>query len=280
MNKKPILATACALALAVSAVSLTACTGGTAGVSVASSADATDATAAGTTSSVTIYVTEPQTTQAPARNVEDYVYTAEEYEIAYSGAFLLTGQDYGESDTAPARLPQLTMNSVAADKINTEIHQRLAPLFDSYRESEYVMGRADYVAVLNGDVLSLAIESRSVDTPNSSFLVYNINVVTGEVLSNSQVIAMSGISEYTAYDAIRSDANARCDETKEKVNNNPQLLEQLEQVRERTLSEENLSKADFFFNADGKLCGVYRYYWIAGAENYGAIVETDGSFQG
>ena len=98
----------------------------------------------------------------------------------YNGAFQLTGEEPRTSETATARLPELRLDTPDAATVNAEVHERLDSLFNGYDNNGYVNARADYTAALNGNqILSLAVETRSVDTPNSFFMVYNFNVEAG-----------------------------------------------------------------------------------------------------
>ena len=56
-----------------------------------------------------------------------------------------------------------------------------------------------------------------------------------------------------------------------------EYLALLEEARQKTLAQDNLSKAEVYLDKDGVLTAAYRYYWIAGAENYGALVKTEAS---
>ena len=69
---------------------------------------------------------------------------------------------------------------------------------------------------------------------------------------------------------VIDDINTRCDN----ANVSGNMLEQMDKARTRSLAQENLDKVDFFFDKDGVLNATYRYYWIAGAENYGALLKT------
>lgn len=211
------------------------------------------------------------TTEAPARRVEDYVITAKERQIAYNGAFQLTGEEPRTSETATARLPELRLDNPDAAAVNAEIHERLDSLFNGYDNNGYVNARADYTAALNGNqILSLAVETRSVDTPNSFFMVYNFNVETGNRLTRDEVAAIAGTTTQDVLGEIIDDINTRCDN----LDASGGMLDQMERSRTRSLAQENLDQADFFFDENGVLNAVYRYYWIAGAENYGALLKT------
>lgn len=261
MKIKPILTAACAAALVFSAA---ACQTQTVS---SSKADTSELSAADTTVAQT--TVEPTTT-APERHVEDYVITAKEYQIDYSGAFLLTGEESRSSETATARFPQLLQNAPDADAMNAELHERFDRTFDEYNNSTYVSGRTDYVASLNNRILSLAVESRSVDTPNSDFWVYTADVDTGKRLTRDEIAAIAGTTTQDVLNEVIDDINARCDNT----TFSGDMLEQLDKVRIRSLEQENLDKAEFFFDSDGVLNVTYGYYWVAGAERYGALLKT------
>jgi len=266
MKIKPILTAACAAVLAFSAA---ACQTQSKPVSktdmpVLSAADTQEAATAAPT-------TAAPTTQAPERHAEDYVITVRETQIAYNGAFYLTGEEARTSETAPARLPELRLDSPDAAAVNAELHERRDNTFDAYDNNGYLSGRTDYVAALNGNlILSLADEFRSVDTPQSSFLVYNFNVETGKRLSRDEVATIAGTTTQEVLGEVIDDINTRCDNS----GVSGKALEQMERSRTRTLAQENLDKAEFFFDTDGVLNAVYRYYWIAGAESYGALLKT------
>ena len=267
MKIKPIMTAACAAALVLGAA---AC-GAPAPVSKADmpQTSASDTTETGATT--TAVTTVAPTTESPVRRVEDYVITAKERQIAYNGAFQLTGEEPRTSETATARLPELRLDNPDAAAVNAEVHERLDSLFNGYDNNGYVNARADYTAALNGNqILSLAVETRSVDTPNSFFMVYNFNVETGNRLTRDEVAAIAGTTTQDVLDEIIDDINTRCDN----LDVSGGMLDQMERSRARSLAQENLDQAQFFFDENGVLNAVYRYYWIAGAENYGALLKT------
>ena len=268
MRIKPIITAACAAVLALGAA---ACQAPAAPVSKMEAPEFSAADAPTTGAATAAVATVAPTTSAPARRVEDYVITAKERQIAYNGSFQLTGEEAHTSETATARLPELRQDIPDATAVNAELHENLDSLFKGYDNDNYVHGRVDYAAALNGNrILSLAVESRSVDTPNSFFWVYNFNVETGKRLTRDEVAAIAGTTTQDVLNEVIDDINTRCDN----ANVSGNLLDQMDRARSRTLAQENLDKAEFFFDENGVLNAVYRYYWIAGAENYGALLKT------
>ena len=199
----------------------------------------------------------------------DYVYTEKELQLPFYGALIITGEEAPEdSYMATNRLPQLKIDSSDAKAINKEIIEKFGEHFERYEGTvpEHSVGRVDYVAFQNGDVLSLAVEMRSVDTPSSMYGIYNINVKTGKRVSKEALVSMSDVSLEEAYDLIR-------DNIEEKFQNlNNINMEGQEEIIKSTkadsLADENVEAAEFYFNGDGKLVAIYRVYWIAGAGCY------------
>ncbi len=267
MKIKPIMTAACAAALVLGAAACGTPTPVSKTDMLGTTASDTTETGAATAAVTTV----APTTEASVRRVEDYVITAKERQIAYNGAFQLTGEEPRTSETATARLPELRLDNPDAAAVNAEIHERLDSLFNGYDNNGYVNARADYTAALNGNqILSLAVETRSVDTPNSFFMVYNFNVETGNRLTRDEVAAIAGTTTQDVLGEIIDDINTRCDN----LDVSGGMLDQMERSRARSLAQENLDQAQFFFDENGVLNAVYRYYWIAGAENYGALLKT------
>ncbi len=211
------------------------------------------------------------TTQKPEYKAEDYVRTEKECQAKYSGAFLITG----ENDTARCRQPQLTIDSSDAKTVNNEIKEKTDEVFERTGKGGESWFRCDYVCYTNGNILSLVLEIRTVDTPNSMFYVYNFNVETGKRLSNSDIMSAAGVTAGEAYEMVKADMAPRFDEIRGKVSDSSLIDRQME----KTISDENVKKTDFFLDGNGKLCACYRYYWVAGAENYGAVAVLNATYK-
>ena len=195
---------------------------------------------------------------------EEYVATEMECTVPYKGFLYITGEDNKANGSARCRLPRLTIDSADAKKINDEIIEQYGAAFEYYNEmiDTNQMGRTDYVYYVNKNVLSLIIESRSVNTPNSYISAYNIDLNTGNRINNSDIIALTGVSA--------EDVEAElCGELFDLFEPIMETGAPATEAYKRTIDAENLSKTDYFFDGNGALNASYRYYWIAGAENYG-----------
>ena len=258
---------------AILALSLCACSGSDSNSSDETTEAVTQANS--DVSKVEATTEEPaeETTEAAteARQVSDYVYTKIEKSLPSPGSFLLTGETNSAGENVPVRMPQLSINSADAQRVNSEINENCASAIDDLVQAAPIhpSGRIDYDCYLNGDVLSLVIENRSADTPNSVFYVYNFDVTTGNELSYGDVISRSDKSSEEVSEMIKSEINAVFD--KMLNSSGGKLSDQVEAVRTSSLSDENLAKVMYYFNKEGQLAAAFRHYAIAGAESYGAL---------
>ena len=118
-------------------------------------------------------------------------------------------------------------------------------------------------------MLSLALESRSTDTPNSYFSVYNFDVTTGTALSKSEVLSVANASAQDIEGMVKDKINVIFNDMASKATGN--YVQVVEDARNSSLSEENLSKVEYYYNADGDLTAAFRYTGVAGAADYGEI---------
>ena len=214
------------------------------------------------------------------KTAEDYVFSEIECQIPYHGGLLITGEKSNEEDTARCRLPQLSLEIGAASTINQEIHEELDRVFEYYEtidpSAEYIpVNRVDYLCYLNSSVLSLIIESRSTDTPNSHFYVYNIDVLTGERLDNESLIKRSNVSVNEAYGLLYNVIESKFTDIQGDWINE----EILEKTKNSSLTTSNIESSSFYFNEEGKLSAAYRYDWFAGAGNEGDVCVLDASIK-
>ena len=221
-------------------------------------------------------------TESPlsGKTAEEYVFSEIECQVPYHGGFLITGEQSNDKDTAQCRLPQLNLEIGAASEINQEIHEKLDGSFEYYEtidpSAEYIpVNRVDYLCCLNSSVLSLIIESRSTDTPNSHFYVYNIDVVTGERLDNESLIKLSNVSVNEAYGQLYNVIESKFTDIQGDWINE----DILERTKNSSLTTSNIESSIFFFNEEGKLSAAFRYDWFAGAGNEGDVCVLDASIE-
>lgn len=254
------------LALTLALYSLCSC-------STTSSSQGSGSSAA---SSSTPKETKTAETSAPADKTEaastpgddsdgEYVYTAKEYSAPFSGSFGITGETDISGDNIRNRIPLLKIDSEDAAAINAEIKNDFeTELGSETADSTDTHSRTDYIAPVNGEILSLVIENRTMDTPQSSFWVYNINTQSGENVDKSALFEQAGIPEDEALDKIRADIEERFSTLPDDYSSTNYATE----AKEASLAEENLELTDYYLGENGSLFAVYILHWVAGAEIY------------
>ena len=231
------------------------------------------------TAASSIVETEPETEEpteytSVEKTAEDYVSTCREYIAHYRSAMILAGGNENSSETTICRLPQLNTDLKAASSINQEIHNNFDKTFDEYTTIDEQFIPADWIdyrCYLNSSVLSLIIERRTTNTPNSFFYVYNIDVISGEQLYNDDIINCSSVSSDKANELLKDEI----EEIYADVQGEWVTDDMLKNAKNKTLSSEYLDKVSMYLNEDGKLCAAYRYVWFAGAGDYGDICILD-----
>lgn len=201
------------------------------------------------------------------KTAEDFVETAVEYEVHYSGDFLITGEKQLSDGVVKSRMPQLTLESSDAETINQDIHNNYDERFTWYADASERSDKTDYVCYLNGEILSLVIETRTIDSPTSWFDVYNINVSTGKQLDNQSLVKLSGISLNEAYGMVYS----KIEDVFDNVQSDWVDSSVLEDVKSKSLATGNIESSKFFYDKDGTLCATYMYNWFAGGGIVGDV---------
>lgn len=203
-------------------------------------------------------------------NVEDYVYPEKKVSKLFIGSFQITGETDIYREKKPSRLPQLSMDTKDASEINDDIHAKYNKIFETLESSEdnVPVPRTDYKAYLNDNILSLVIETRSIDTPNSGFNVYNINVETGQKVDSDEIIKLSSVSREEADKLLKEEITKVFDKL---ANLGESMASAADEAKRKSLAGDNIAKAVYYFDDSRNLTVAYQYYWIAGANNYGAI---------
>ena len=213
------------------------------------------------------------------------VYTFEEHQFPFNGDFHITGETGFKGEDAVNRIPQLYMICDDAQTINRFIYDHFHHELRSEREANndptlQYKNRVDYVANVNGNVLSLAVE----ESPGTEMLahlyaVYNIDLESGKQLNDEEVASLAGLTLEQAHDMVNTEIEAKLSQEEKKVKDKDKLAEEIENKRNKSSSEDNLARTKFYFDKDGKLVAVYGYYTLAGQGYKRAVCVLDASFE-
>lgn len=156
----------------------------------------TSTTSSTITEETTKESTKPKATSATSKTVADYI------ETGYSDSVTFT-TSYSE-ETYSYNVPRVKgINSEYAKEINNELNELIDEFkqtLEYYRnnDTDYGYGGQKYqgenLIALNNDILSIVIPI-SYDGGSRWYHVYNINVETGEKVSNLEILKTKNVSE-------------------------------------------------------------------------------------
>lgn len=173
-------------------------------------------------------------------------------------------------------IPKINISSDTVKNINDEIWQEIYVDTVEICKESWAMnpGLADYIKYkwdLNGDTVSLVIESKPEDWAWWDFYVYNVSVSSGEVVSNEDIVSQAGFTWEDYQQKIRDAAGSYFasgfanggDTLKQSW-----FIEAYNNAIDSTLSQDNIDLARPYINSDGQLCVIVPVYSVAGANYY------------
>lgn len=173
-------------------------------------------------------------------------------------------------------IPKINISSDTVKNINEEIWQKIyVDTVERELESwEMNPGVADYIKykwALNGDTISLVIESKPEDWAWWDFYVYNVSASSGEVVKDEDIVSQAGFTWDEYQQKIRDAAGSYFSEGYSLNSDNfknQQFVDIYNSVIDNTLSQENIDKAVPYINSEGQLCVIVPVYSVAGASFY------------
>lgn len=182
----------------------------------------------------------------------------------------------GNQCTFTYRIPDLAPISYSAIEVQQEINQRFQQLHDeqvtNIKElySPFVLSLT-YDSYCAEGVLSIVL-TEECDWDKTNYYVYNLELETGRLLNDTQLLQKLEISEDAFLSAARASAELSYTEHNGPVDNSYDSSYSQEQL-DMTLSIENIAAAQLFVNAEGKLMAAMDIYSVAGANSYQRLIE-------
>lgn len=175
------------------------------------------------------------------------------------------------------RIPQINISSGDAERINAELYEALYPSIEEaaseIAEYHFLFASSagiSYRWAVNGDILSLVVFNDILPDSGgiSEYMVYNISVSDGTVVSDDAVIVSAGLSEDEFYARARQALEADFRECWYIDGNDLDFTDFFYGELEKTISEENIRQSRPYINEKGQLCVIARqhtmvvdYFW-------------------
>lgn len=205
----------------------------------------------------------------------DYVDTYRENEVELS--FIVFSGEYSY------RIPQLNFEGPDVAAVNQEILDTMQPLAEQIDQagSSFIpplVDKLDYSAWLNGDVLTLELQTSwsLVSSDWDTNIYYCIDTATGAMVTNQQILAEIGMSEaefFTlAEKKVSADLQNLLKKSAEGINEVLSLLgidpiftqEHLLELTQLTVSRENLENVTLYYGKRGTVMMQYQIRYSDG----------------
>lgn len=179
---------------------------------------------------------------------------------------------YSNDNNGKYKLPKINMYSSGVEKINNEIKTNII----SKAKNGIEVGEpwsASYNWYVNNNILSLVI-NMNYSGDVKAYYVYNVNMKTGAICTNSELLSLKGLSES---DFLNKAKIAYSKTFKEKYNTISSNDKQYIELYNKTISSSNYSvNVPMFLNSNGELVVVGNIYSFAGAESYKHLITVTG----
>lgn len=178
-------------------------------------------------------------------------------------------------------IPKISLGDISVEQTNAHIYEELNYLLqegvyhcldDGY--SIWYTGMV-YEWLQVGQVLSVVAQVKSAGNDVVDYYVYNISTVNGQLLSDGQLYEALKMTK-GAGDQILFEACEQYWDNYAAEHGDSQDPEFVQELRDQTLSDENLAQAKPYANQDGAVGYVVNIYSVAGAAYYAHRIERDG----
>ncbi len=170
-------------------------------------------------------------------------------------------------------IPQINHGSSDVVALNKKIYDRFYDLiqenvYDCMSDYGYAATRSvQYTWGRNDVYLSIVIETLDGMTSYNEMFIYTVNLDTGKVIPEMEVLAAYGLSADEYYDMAKATMASYWEERRDDMIEfcGEELFEELVT---KTLSNQNVRATIPYINSDGDLCFVGRVYSPAAADYY------------
>lgn len=173
-------------------------------------------------------------------------------------------------------IPQININSNDVKQINKEILDKYETILANVYENQYIDFSAealDYEYYINDDILSLVLNVYTEGGPIFGSEVYNINIVSGEKVTNAGLIECINITETELKNKLNSAI-----ENLEMYTNKEIEEEFKEEQLNKTLElykEEVLDEIKMYINKKGNITVSIEVFATAGGEKTTCLVDLE-----
>ncbi len=177
--------------------------------------------------------------------------------------------EYEGWDSVKIEVPSININTEQIRNLNTEIMNDYEDNIKSNNESPSPVTEVSYEFYVNGDIVSVIITENQVQASIPKYEVYNVNIVTGKILDNMDLLILNNITVDQYETQVKAVLDNYFTTTFASMEGSIYYNEQ----REKNRSNENcnINSTKVFIGENGELQFIADAYSMAGAEKYSRI---------
>lgn len=171
-------------------------------------------------------------------------------------------------------IPKINLGGDVVKRINAEIWKNLytdgvVGRKKMWEQCSYVEpARSSYRWGINGDILSVVVESYPEDYPWWDYYVYNLSISDGKELSKEEILSYAGVSYAEYKNRVRTAVGSEFFRDVEHHIRDYGYDDYFNTILARTTSDENIIDSIPYINKEGQLCTVVRVHTLAAADFY------------
>ncbi len=175
-------------------------------------------------------------------------------------------------------IPKINLSGGLADEINKKMlkdgEEFMEDAYDSVDMGVSIISSGyNYLWGYKDNVVSV-LAAEFYNTPGLHYNIYNMNIESGEILSNSDLIKLYDLSEQELTNLIIKKSGEKFEEKYKGIKE--QAADFYNMQYQSTVAAENAENAVLYINEDGDLCCVATIYSLAGAESYDHVINLTG----
>ena len=227
-------------------------------------------------------ITQTSTTVETTRETEQVTEESTQSEIDYDNlvvdAVFEELTDPFSSQVCYYHIPKVNLSDGLADKINekmlTDGEEFMSDAYDSIdMDVSIISSGYNYLWGYKDNVVSV-LAAEFFNTPGLHYNIYNMDMETGEILTNSDLVKLYNFTEEEMINLIIKKSGEKFEEKYIEIKE--QVADFYNMQYQSTVAAENAEKAVLYINENGDLCCVATIYSMAGAPSYDHVINLTG----
>ena len=181
-------------------------------------------------------------------------------------------------------IPSIHIPGVNTDEVNKQMYFELYSFIDQYvyQNPDYpYLGDMGYLWTVREGIVSVITEVivGPDSSPNPLYVIYNVDIATGQRITDEELVASFGLEPETYREQVRSALERTYVQMFESYHSQYPEDPVYDMQYENTVSDDNVNNVLPYIDVSGELCVVADIYSLAGADSYRHLVALNGELE-